>query len=439
MHRYLPWMMLAAFVWYAVLPQLLAHEAFAPLQPSLLGLAFNSMAEHLLAGRFDIDPDAIGAEAFITGGRTLSYFGIFCALPRIPLIWLGGAALDVTRISCWIALCISAWCQARAVMTMRDSLPATPRRDWLSGALILTVLAGGAGVQFARPSVYQEAVDWALALAMGFVLLAVRGLRGGFRGPGLSGMAVCAGLALLARVSFGLGLYAALGGLLLVQGRRWSRLLIPVMTLTVFALAAGVVNQARWGDPLVFADFHLYALNQDVYPDRLVRLDAYGAFNPARLWLGISYYLAPVWAIVRGDGRLLFAEAQTRLLDVMELPWGSFLLSDPLLLLLCGIGVATARPWPNRVLLAGLAVPPLLMLCAISMTYRYRAEFLPLFMLGAVLALPRLSGPSPPSHRWRHGLMLLVAAGVIGSHIQAHFYAQADWGPAEQYLTQAPH
>ncbi len=66
-----------AIVWYPTLTWLLGFTPWTKLD---FGLAFNSMAEHLLAGRFDVDPQAIGAEGFDINGRTVSYFGIFCAL-----------------------------------------------------------------------------------------------------------------------------------------------------------------------------------------------------------------------------------------------------------------------------------------------------------------------------------------------------------------------
>src|ERR1700722_2385260 len=89
-------------VWY---PGLLLLVGFPPSAHSDFGLAFNSMAEHLLEGRFDVDPDAIGAEGFDIGTRTVSYFGIFCAVLRIPLVLEPSfAKIDVTWWSCLIAL-----------------------------------------------------------------------------------------------------------------------------------------------------------------------------------------------------------------------------------------------------------------------------------------------------------------------------------------------
>ena len=430
---------LAVGIWYWVLTQLLAHEpvGIALFRPALLGLAFNSMAEHLAAGRFDIDPSAIDFEGFQIGDRTVAYFGVFCALLRLPLVFISDwGRIDFTRVSCLLAVCLGAWCQLNSVLLVRESVPASTRRGWLTVAMIACIVLGGQQIQYPRPSLYQEVIDWAGALAMAFVFLATRGLvtPRGFDRSTLCGMAVCAGLALLTRVSFGVGLYAALAGLLLVRRRG---LVAPGIVLLVFALAAGGVNYGRWGNPLVFADFAHYGMSQDVYPDRLVRMAAYGAFNLSRIWIGLSYYFVPVWAIVRPDGQFLWGAAQTRLFDSIEIPPSSFLVSDPLLLGLCVVGVLTVRQRDAVALLCGLAVPPLLMLCAISLSYRYRMEFSPLLVFGALLGFRHLGQRTAPRSLSRGGKVAIggaVVLCIIVSHAEAALYAVSPWGPVEQYV-----
>ena len=471
--RWLPAACLAIVAaWYPLLMGLLG---FAPFQPLDFGLAFNSMAEHLLAGRFDVDPDAIGAEGFDRDdGRTVAYFGIFCALLRVPLVLVPRfAKLDVTWWSCVVPLCLAAWFQARAVRAVflssviprpslviprplvviprlvRGTCPSTvprevPRtsrgmtaggdgRHWLAAGLLLVLLLGGPQIQFLRPSIYQEPINWGFAQAMAFVFLAVRGMgrTEGFDPRTLRGMALCAALALLTRVSFGIGLYAALGLLLLARSRprEWPW---PVAILLLGAILTGIVNEGRWGNPLVFADYTRFNLSQDAWPGRLGRLAAYGAFHPARVWLGLSYYFLPVWVWLRADGHVLFAEIQAPLMDAMELPPGSFLLTDFLLLGLAAAGVWAIRDRGRAALLLGLCVPAGLMLCAISMAHRYRMEFYPAFILAALLGLGAVSGKlSAP-------LRALVVAGamtgVLASHGMAVLYARSPWGPGEFYL-----
>ena len=249
-------------------------------------------------------------------------------------------------------------------------------------------------------------------------------------------MAVCAGLALLTRVSFGVGLYAALGLFLLAHGnmRAWIRTWPgPVCILLSFAVVAGIVNEGRWGNPFTFVDFSQYNLSQDIYPARLERLAAYGTFNPARIWLGLGYYFLPIWVWIRSDGHVLFAEAQSRLMDAMELPPGSFFLTDPFLLGLAAAGVLAVRDRVRAALLLGLCAPPVLMLCAISMAHRYRMEFYPLLFLAALFGITAATGRAV-TPRFRAMVIASVAIGIAASHAMAVIYALSPPGPGQFYL-----
>jgi hypothetical protein len=421
-----------AIVWYPALIWLLGSPPAATLD---FGLAFNSMAEHLLAGRFDVDPDAIGAEGFDVAGRTVSYFGIFCALLRVPLVLLPGfARTDVTWWSCLAAAWLATWFQLRAIGLVWTT-QSPPRQSWLAAALLISVVLGGQHIQFLRPSIYQEPVNWAFAQAMAFVFLTMRGLTTarGFDRPTICWMATCAGLALLTRVSFGIGLYASFGLFLLARGqpRAWPA---PACILLAFAVMTGIVNAGRWGSPFTFADFSRFDLSQDAAPDRLGRLAAYGVFNPARIWLGLNYYFFPVWTWIRSDGHVLFAETQATLMDAMELPPGSFFLTDPLLLGLAIAGAAAIRDRVRAALLLGLCAPPVLMLCAISMAHRYRMEFYPLLFLAALLGLAAPSRRTEPRRLFRAAIIGGVVIGIVASHVMAVLYARSPWGPGEFYL-----
>src|SRR5262249_44156414 len=120
------------------------------------------------------------------------------------------------------------------------------------------------------------------------------------------------------------------------------------------------------------------------------------------------------------------------------LPPGTFLLSDPLLLCLAVYGAAglaraaVPRRAPVALAAAGFAVPPVMMLVAISYTYRYRLEFYPLLELLAFVGLWRLL--VRPAARIR----ALLAAGVVASIVAAHGFwllnAASPLGPAAQVL-----
>ena len=428
------WLWIVCFavvlVWYPLFTWLLG---FAPSEHLDFGLTFNSMAEHLLRGRFDVDPDIIGAEGFDIGDRTVSYFGIFCALLRLPLMPLGLARTDVTWWSCLLATWIAVLFQLRAISLVWVA-PSPSRQNWLAAALLITVILGGQHIQFLHPSIYQEPINWAFAQSMAFIFLGLRGLTAarGFDRSTLCLMASCAGLALLTRVSFGISLYAAFGFFLLVRGqpREWPA---PACILLMFVVMTGIVNTGRWGNPFTFADFSLFDLSQDAAPERLGHLAAYGTFNPARIWLGLSYYLLPVWIWIRADGHVLFAETQATLMDAMELPPGSFFLTDPFLLGLAVIGVFAIRDRVRAALLLGLCASPVLMLFAISMAHRYRMEFYPLLFLAALFGIAA-ARRTDTTRRFRVAVIASVVVGVVASHAMAVMEARSPWGPGELYL-----
>ena len=84
-------------------------------------------------------------------------------------------------------------------------------------------------------------------------------------------------------------------------------------------------------------------------------------------------------------------------------------------------------------LLLGLAIPPILMLIAISMNYRYRMEFYPFLVLAALLGFRRLClAPTAPVHRII--IITAVALSIAVSHGMAALYAVSPWGDADQYI-----
>ncbi|HEY1797164.1 MAG TPA: hypothetical protein VGG57_13720 [Stellaceae bacterium] len=384
------WWLLPACVWYALL---LCAGGGGLTAPVPHGLVFNSMALHLLHGQFDVDPAAIGDEGYLRDGLVYAYFGIFPALSRMLLLPLAEfATTDFTRVACLSAVAVMALFKVLSVELVARRAAAA--NGALVTLLLVVILAGGAQIEFLRPSIFQEVGLWAAAWAAVFVYLFLRGWSGdaGFSPRLMSAMAAVAGMCLLTRVSTALGLYLALGFLWLVvvwRDRRW-RQVAPIAILLGFAAMAGAINLARWGNPLVFADLSR-ALIGARFPDRLARLHRYGEFNLARLPFGLSYYLFPIWALPE----LIWTGFRDRMFDSVELPPASFLVSDPLLVALAVYGaIDTARRRDRLVLpvLLGFLVPIGLMLTAISLTFRYRLEFYPFLELAAFVGFAHVAG-----------------------------------------------
>lgn len=434
------WVFVAAAAYYAIV--LIQGAALFAIPRPPLDLTFNSMLDHLLHGRFDVDPAIVGDEGFTRAGRVYAYWGIWPALVRLPLVVVPGwQTLNVTALSCWLAVTLALGAKLwtlRRVWRARPDLP-----GWLVTAIALTLALSGAQTGFLRPSIFQEVCLWAGAWGALFVAAAIAGWLDGFARRWLIVMAVACAGALLTRVSVAIGLFAAFGLLLLVdawQQRSAPRALvaryaIPLAVLAIGIALTAVINAERWGNPLTFADYRYYNFNA-VFPDRLPRTERYGLFNPARIPFGLVYYLAPVWAWRAPGGDLWLAGVRDRLIDSAELPPGSFLLSDPLLLLLAAIAVA--HWWRARgqssltggAMALGLAASPLLMLCAISMCYRYRIDFYPLIEFAAFAGLAT-SGWIGARRRL---VWSLVAVSVMFSHAGLLLYDLGETGPAQRLI-----
>jgi hypothetical protein len=441
-----------------------------------LDRTFNSMIEHLAQGRFDVDPNLVGTEGFLRDGHVYAYWGITCSLLRLPLLLLHRLDLDVTVWSCLVAVCFAGLMKIKTALFLRRYCGVTPASSLAFGLMLAYIVLGGAEVGFLRYSIFQEVVFWAAAFATVFVYFAVKSLVSGqfTLGP-LSWMAFAAGMALMTRVSTGIGLCAAMGILLLVllveelRARRaifTRRLLIPTAILSAFLAVVGTVNYHRWGKPWIFADYALY-LGYGIYPDWAPRTQLYGLFNWSRIPFGLGYYFLPLWCLRGSEGRLLFEDTQTRLMNTVELPPSSFFLTDLLpiaFIIFLAIALWTARPWLSRALgkgvisarqapplpssrlfsyaqalalAAGLVVPCLLMLTAISMNYRYRMEFYPVIDLLAFLGLyATVSNPVLLArfHRGRRWMIAATAISIMSAFALMILYKLTDFGPAQNHL-----
>jgi len=386
------------------------------------------MAQHLLQGRFDVDPAIVADEGFRVNGSVVAYWGIFFALLRLPLALLpNGFGLDVTRLSMLLAVCLALVIKLETLRVVFYKAVGQPAgvMYWL---LASTLALSGPQIEFLKGSVYQEVCLWAGVFGAAFVYLAVTGLLlKGFSTKRFCGLAAIAGLALLSRVSTGIELYAACLLLLLVTyARAITRVLPPLSILILFGCATGFVNDERWGNPLVFADYHVYIYNL-YHPDRLQRMADFGLFNITRIPLSLLYYLLPVWVIRNHTADLLLSANYTRLFDFTELPPSSFLLTDALLVGFAAYALRSLILVPPASAIkraqiagiaAGLSVGGMLMLTAISMAFRYRIEFYPLLEFCAFLGL--YSYLRVPRHATTQHIDWRLVAGAITSIVASH-------------------
>lgn len=415
--------------------------ALLPREVRPLDLTFNSMLDHLLRGRFDVDPAIVGREGFTVHGRVVAYWGILPALLRLPMtLFPGWRTLDFTIGSCLVALGGMIATKLWTLRLIRREMPGLP--VWIGRAMVVVLLFSGAQLCFLRFSLYQEVCLWAALWGALFVAAAIHAqLRGLSRGA-LLVMALTAGLAMLTRVSLGIGLVAAFGGVMLVETlarrtavREWTKMAArPLIVLATLGLITALVNFGRWGDPFTFADYQYYNYNA-WYPDRVVRMTEQGLFNLHRVPFGLIYYFAPIWVLHGADGQLLLEATRQKWIDAAELPPSSFLLTDPLLLVL---GAGAIADWVRQrgkgqargiAIAIGLAIPAVLMLCAVSMNFRYRLDFYPLFEFLAFSGLIAAArGGVVPGPRWT---AFLAVVSVLGSLVVCAAYLVGRLGPGQ--------
>ena len=428
-------------------------------------LTFNNMMDHMLHGRFDVDPDIVAGEGFLRDGRVYAYWGIVPALLRLPVLALpNGMNVDVTNISCMTALIIMLSINYKTLVYLIPHLP--KNTQWIQACLFVAMTCSGAQICFLRFSLFQEVCFWAIVFGLLFVHWAVRACLNPAQAPkALTWMSVSAGLALLTRVSMGIALYAALAlfgllsiwrGIAMVRTARrggdgqaapkvLGHCLAAIAILLFFVGVTAWVNEQRWGNPFTFANYNLYIMNK-YFPDRLPRTEAHGLFNFRRIPLGIIYYFIPVWVFKSGQGGLILQDSFHRLVDATEMPPSSFFLTDGFLLLLCSVFlVVLVKNHENTgmdkaaslLIILGLCTAPLLMLMAISMNFRYRAEFYPLFMFMGLM------GSTVVSRRYAHNLyfrylcIFLVCVSVVSSYTVMLLYKKSAFGPPVQLLTQS--
>jgi hypothetical protein len=356
----------------------------------------------------------------------------------------------------------------RAALFVRRYCQPGPVSEWAFALLTIYIVLGGAQVGYLKATIYQEVAFWAAALGAAFVYCAVKGIILARFTPGLLlWMALLAGLALLTRVSTGVGLYAATGLLLLALiidasvknesvGRRGlaGRLLtatlsrqvqVPTAILVGFLVATGLVNFFRWGSSTTFADFSSY-LENGYYADLLPRMHTYGLFNIARIPFCLGYFFAPIWIFEGSDGKLLFEAEQTRLFDAVELPPSSFFLTDLLpIVFIVFLAASILRPQSLRqislgqllALASGLAVPCVLMLTVIYIAYRYRMDFYPEIDLLAFLgfyAATSSAGALAILHRYRSWTTAATLISIISAHGTLLLYNHSPGGPSQLSL-----
>jgi hypothetical protein len=419
---------------------------------------YDAQAVSLLHGRIDVEPAAIGSEAYVRHGRSYGYFGPTPALARIPAEILlpdmhGRWSRFSMLVSALVWMAMAAWLFRRleTSLALRGS-------ERLRDVLRITLIAGaGLGsvnlFLMAESKVYEEALAWGAVLTVATALFLLRYLTQPARKFLI--LACASGfLAFFTRVSIGAGALAGLAlldlAVLLRPRRMLEWLAIPEGTLprgTAIILSVTLLSGGAAWTGLNYWKFGLWLnpMPMQLYvaadASRVTRMKG-NPTSPANLPLSAAVYLSPAnirygrrfpWVYLTRDPNLAgrFPSAH---LDMAE-PYASLPASNPGLLLAALAGLAlcfgSRRPQLTRFRL------PLAAVCAGGfflflwgfISYRYLHDWSAWLVMGAAISLAHI--PLLTDSRLRNGLAglaaLLVAYSIWTNFafaiVQQRFYA----------------
>ena len=401
----------------------------------VLGGAYDSQAEHFLHGNVDVDVDAIGHEAMIVNGQVRMYFGPFPALLRIPLNVLYPAGHGKwSRISGFCAGMIALFAFASLVRRALCSSPLSSRaRNWLGNACVVGFALGSPLLLLlGNLSIYDEAIIWGLALSLAAIFFVFRSRQseGKALTRALLGFSVCAGGALLSRVTFGapfilIGLFLALG---LWRENRMTNLAALILPLGVALFFYIWLSYARFGN--------LIGLNFDYYinPVHSEFAHKFGMFSPRRVPCSFADYFSLRFPSLQSDPPFLAADRHSYNYPTLysndfsevylPLPWSSgWLVLGAIMGIFCLLRRNAANGFERATAIALFAQ----FLCILSfflLAERYAADLCPFLIFCFIIFL---SSGGTALVRSRHVLIgLIVLSSVVNSLATVSWLVGAD-------------
>jgi hypothetical protein len=401
----------------------------------VLGGAYDSQAEHFLRGDVDVDVDAIGHEAMIVNGKVRMYFGPFPALLRIPLNFLYPAGHGKwSRISGFCAGMIALFAFAALVRIALRSSPLSSRaRNWLGKACVIGFALGSPLLLLlGNLSIYDEAIIWGLALSLAAIFFVFRSRRSEGRAAtrALLGFSICAGGALLSRVTFGapfvlIGLLLALG---IRRDDRITNLAALILPLGVALIFYVCLSYARFGS--------LTGVNFDYYinPVHSEFAHKFGVFSPRRIPYSFSDYFSLRFPSLEREPPFLAADRHSYNYPTLysndfsevylPLPWSSgWLVFGAIMGIFCLLRRKGADLFERGVAVA-LFVQFLCILSYYLLAQRYAADLCPFLIFCFIIFV---SSGGAALVRSRHVLIgLIVLSTVVNSLATVSWLVDAD-------------
>lgn len=391
---------------------------------------YDSQANSLAHGHWDVPPDAISGEAFVVHGKYYGYFGFTPALPRLFLDFLLPSFYGH-----WTRLLMLLWIASivAVIVAFFDEFSIVPNPFLLAVAILGSTLF----FLCSHAIVYHEAIITGAALALWAYFFFCRYLRR----PRLAFLAAAcmfSFLSFFARFTVGAGpliLASFLCVALLYRHFSAAQTLLDRLELPSPAAAAGhavvialflaftgatylSVNHAKFGTWLNPAPYQ-YHVQYDAA--RLARIegninhisnipfDLSAYFGPTRIELGKSF----PWFRMTGRGPSPGSAAK---IDRIE-RYSSVPAAMPALAMLSILGIvfagknrASSRRRALPVLIAAFTAACLILTNA-YITYRYVHDYYPFLVIAAILGIGAIQSISSKRHRLT-AWILIAAAGI---------------------------
>jgi hypothetical protein len=401
------------------------------------GVAFDSLAKHLLSFDASVDSDAIGFEGLTVGARTVMYWGAFPALLRIvPNLLLPSMYGLWSRPSCLLAALLAL---AAAVATSRAALAAAGQ-GWTGRILYLLTATVGFGLGtplvylLSCGRIYHESILWGLCgsfCSIYFIILLLNRQIAARRG--LFGLSVSFAVTLLTRTTFAIPIALAMslltiqvfGGVRATSKVRAARVKVAVQLVLVLtpAVIGGAFhfwyNYNRFGS--ILDNTHIAGY---MHP-----ADFGGVFNLQRIPSALYNYFGLTTTSLSSHPPF-FKLARVRYADdTLFFNWKEETLSLSLgsswLLLGAALGVVTLVRSPRSASAIFITLCFVVQVFFISafdfVTERFAAEYLPFLAYLFALHLRATAG-SVPAGRALPLLLLalasLSAVATVGSALQ---------------------
>ena len=391
---------------------LASFETWAIFQ-RLPSIPFDALALSLQNGNVTIPAESLWYEKLITERGVVMYFGVWPALLRIPILFLFPELYGkVAGISCLLA----------AFITCASSFAFLNHGKNTSVFLtVLIVLA----ISFASPliylvsvpTIYQEAILWALAFSITALYLKTRRYLAHEHSTLES---LVYGLMLISRITFALPWLLYSSYLMVLNLKKSPTLQTLKQSLSIrLPLLIAVIfqcwyNYARFDSPLKFTDFSVYELESSEH--KTLRAQ-YHTFNLARVPYSIYRYLLIEPHQLSQKPRIGIIE-RCDLHSRPALFWGDH--DEP-----C-ISLSEVAPWipasliivlvmflytSNKILTLGFIIQIVVVCSYYFMSFRYTTEMLPLALLG----IQQLFHASSPKLKY-------LCATVLGACIVLSLY-----------------